>query len=66
MIKMNVNYKKRISAVSKQEKFDVKSFKGQYSVNYGKLKKIREKINQHLKLKEHIYFIRDSIMRKKI
>ena len=63
---MNVNYKKRISAVSKQEKFDVKSFKGQYSVNYGKLKKIREKINQHLKLKEHIYFIRDSIMRKKI
>ena len=36
---MNVNYPRKISAVSKEAKFDVKTFKGQYSKKPGKNKK---------------------------
>lgn len=63
---MNVAYKKKISAVSKQAKFDVNGFKGQYNVNYGKIRKAKEKIKKHLKLNERVNYIFDSLMRKKI
>ena len=63
---MNVEYPKRISAVSKQEKFDVKAFKGQYDVNQSKARKIAGYVKRHLKLKEHTHYICDLVMGKKV
>lgn len=58
---MNVNYPRKISAVSKEAKFDVKTFKGQYSKKENKLKKSLGKIKRTLMLKEHLLFILDMI-----
>lgn len=58
---MNVNYPRKISAVSKEAKFDVKTFKGQYSKKENKLKKSLGKIKRILMLKEHLLFILDMI-----
>ncbi len=63
---MKVDYFKRISAVSKQDKFNVKEFKGQYSVNQSKVRKMIGNVKRKLKLKERLYFVYFLIIGKKI
>lgn len=63
---INVAYEKRISAVSKQDKFDVKKFKGQYKCENNISKKIVIKIKKTLCLKEKCLFLKDSILHKTI
>ena len=63
---MNVTYDKKISAVSKQDKFDVKSFKGQYEYKSNILKKFLGKIKRLLCLKERCLFLRDTVLHKTI
>ena len=63
---IEVTYNRKLSAVSKQAKFDVKSFKGQYSVKRSGLRRCLGTIKSKLKLKERFLFIRDTIMFKKI
>lgn len=58
---MNVSYPKKISAVSKEEKFDVKSFKGQYSTKQSSVKKILGSFKRKLLLKERILFLYDTV-----
>lgn len=63
---MQVNYEKKISAISKQSKFDVKSFKGIYEVRHSRLRTILGTIKRKLKLKERLLLLKDTIMHKKI
>lgn len=63
---MPANYEKKIFAVSKQSKFDVKSFKGNYEVKHGRLRTILGAIKRKLKLKERLLILKDVIMHKKI
>lgn len=59
---MNVSYKKKISAVSKQAKFDVNSFKGQnHSVKRGPLRSKLGKIKRKVKLRERTLYLIDTI-----
>ena len=62
---MPANYEKKIFAVSKQSKFDVKSFKGNYEVKHGRLRTILGAIKRKLKLKERLLILKDVIMHKK-
>lgn len=63
---MNVSYKKRISAVSKQAKFDVKSFKGQYNQKKNILVRIYNKLKKKFYIKEMFLFIIDTILNRKV
>lgn len=63
---MNVGYDKKISAVSKQAKFDVNTFKGQYEQKRGLLRKVLGSIKRQIKIKERVMFMRDTILNKKI
>lgn len=63
---MRVQYPQKISAVSKEAKFDVKTFKGQYAHKQSALRKILGKIKRKVMLKEHILFAIDTIMQKHI
>ncbi len=63
---MKVKYKKKISAVSKQAKFDVKSFKGQYDKKSNAIRKVCGKIKRKVKLKEHLLYLRDALLGEKI
>ena len=59
---MNVSYEKKISAVDKQAKFDVKSFKGQnHIVKKSQLRSTLGKIKRRVKLKEHTLYLIDTI-----
>ena len=60
---MNVSYKKKISAVSKQEKFDVKSFKGQnHTMKQSPLRRTFGKIKRMVKFKERTLYLVDTII----
>ncbi len=63
---MHVDYQKKFSAVSKQAKFDVKSFKGQYTIKKNIVKKSIDKIKKTILFKEHICYIKDLLLRKQI
>ena len=63
---MNVTYTRRISGVSKQAKFDVKTFKGQYNKEQNMLTKACDKIKKESYIKEKFCFIIDAIMNKKV
>lgn len=63
---MQVEYRSKIAAVSKQAKFDVKTFKGQYVEKHNRLRIVLGKIKRDLMIKEHVLRIRDYIFRKKI
>lgn len=63
---MNVSYEKKIYAVSKQEKFDVKTFKGNYEHKSNKVRKKLGKIKRELGIKEHFFWLYDSILNKRI
>lgn len=63
---MNVDYTKKISTVSKQAKFDVKSFKGQYDIKRPFVLKAINKIKRSIKLKEIVLFLSDTILLKTV
>lgn len=63
---MKVNYRPKISAVSKQAKFDVKSFKGQYDKKRSFMVKAIEKMKRTVKLSEIAHFIIDTMLNKKV
>lgn len=63
---MNVTYEAKLSAVSKQEKFDVKTFKGNYENNKNVIFSLYEKIKGKLMIKEHFGYLKDFILGKKI
>lgn len=58
---MEVSYPKKIYAVSKQAKFDVKSFKGQYSKRQSSVRKYWGGLKSKLLLEERFMHLIDSI-----
>ena len=58
---MNVSYPRKISAVSKEAKFDVKSFKGQYSTKQNIIRKTFGNFKRKLLLKERLLFVYDIV-----
>ncbi len=58
---MNVDYPRKISAVSKEAKFDVKTFKGQYLKKENMIKKILVILKHKVLLKERVLFLRDTL-----
>lgn len=58
---MKVDYPKKISAVSKEAKFDVKSFKGQYARNRNSIRKYLGILKRELMIKERFLFLVDFI-----
>lgn len=58
---MEVSYPKKIYAVSKQAKFDVKTFKGQYSKRQNVLRKYLGILKRKLLLKERFMYLIDTI-----
>lgn len=63
---MSVEYPKKIYAVSKQEKFDIKSFKGHYDVPQNNIRHFLGTIKRKLMIKERILYLFDSIFGYKI
>lgn len=63
---MNVNYSKKIYAVSKEDKFDIRAFKGQYIIKQNRIERIICKLRKKLMLKEYIFFIYDFVTMKKV
>ena len=63
---LNVTYERKLSAVSKQSKFDVKTFKGQYDKKPITTKRIIKKFNDITKLKQTVLFLFDTLTLKKI
>lgn len=63
---MNVQYSKKISAVSKQAKFDVKTFKGQNTKRNNLFIKFINKLKNFFNLKEILLFLRDYLLNKKV
>lgn len=63
---LNVTYERKLSAVSKQSKFDVKTFKGQYDKKPITAKRIIKKFNDITKLKQTVLFLFDTLTLKKI
>ena len=61
---MNVCYKRKISGVSKQAKFDVRTFKGQYDYNKHGCMLYISKIKIYITVR--LYFVRDMILRRKV
>lgn len=58
---MEVSYPKKIYAVSKQAKFDIKSFKGQYSKRQNVVRKSLGILKSKLLLKERFMYFIDTI-----
>lgn len=58
---MEVSYPKKIYAVSKQAKFDVKSFKGQYAKRQSSVRKSLGVLKRKLLLKERFMYLIDVI-----
>ena len=58
---MEVSYSKKIYAVSKQAKFDVKSFKGQYANRQSSVRKSLGVLKRKLLLKERFMYLIDVI-----
>lgn len=63
---MNVTYAKKISAVSKEAKFDVNTFKGQYKNQSSSLRTFMGKIKREVMLKEHVLYFIDYIKCSKL
>lgn len=63
---MNVSYEKKISGVSKQAKFDVKTFKGQYDIKKNSLFKIWNKLLNIIILKERFFYLKDFLLNRKV
>lgn len=63
---MDVDYPRKISAVSKEEKFDVKLFKGQYTKKQNVIRKILSRLKRKLLLKERVLFLFDVFRRAHI
>lgn len=63
---MKVNYAKKIYAVSKQDKFDINTFKGNKEKEYSITKKICKKMISILNIKGRCCFIKDVILQKTI
>lgn len=63
---LKVSYERKISAVSKQSKFDVKTFKGQYDKKPITLKRIINKFNSITLIKPMFMYIFDTITFRKI
>lgn len=63
---MKVDYPRKISAVGKEDKFDVKSFKGQYIREHSKIRIMIGGIKRKLLLKEHCFYFFDYITRKEV
>ena len=63
---MNVTYAKKISAVNKEAKFDVNTFKGQYKKQSSSLRTFVGKIKRELILKEHVLYFIDCIKCSKL
>ena len=59
---MGVNYQKKIYAVSKEAKFDVKSFKGQDLIKHSCLRRLVGKIKRKMLIKERIMYLIDSLI----
>ena len=59
---MEVSYPKKIYAVSKQAKFDVKSFKGQYAKRQSSVRKSLGVLKRKLLLKERFMYLIDVIL----
>jgi hypothetical protein len=62
---LKVSYSKKISSVSKQVKFDVKTFKGYYAKEMTISQKLRNKFDS-LHLSGWLKYFRDSIINKKV
>lgn len=58
---MDVSYPRKISAVSKEAKFDVKSFKGQYFAQQSVARKMLGNIKRKVLLKERFMLLYDTI-----
>lgn len=63
---INAKYDKKILAVSKQNKFDVNTFKGNYKQKNNIVKRILGKIKRKICIKEHYFLLRDTILNKTI
>lgn len=63
---MQVKYSKKISAVSKETRFDVRTFKGQYVKDHNRLRLMLSKIKRKVLLREHILLIADVIKHNRI
>lgn len=63
---MKVDYNRKISAVSKEAKFDVKKFKGQYTQQHSILKSALVSIKHKIMLKEYMYYILDFLKQSRI
>lgn len=63
---MNVDYQKKMSAVSKEAKFDVKRFKGQHENKSSSIKSTLGTIKRKIMIKEHILYIANWIRHKQI
>ena len=62
----NINYESKIYAVSKQEKFDVKTFKGHYEKRRGKILKLLAAIYRQINFKGRCFKLRDYILRRDV
>lgn len=58
---MNVDYARKISAVSKEAKFDVKTFKGQYVNKQSTLKRVLGSFKRKILIKERFMFFFDTL-----
>ena len=63
---MNVDYDKKISAVSKQAKFDVKTFKGHYEVKRNPLRRFLGSVKRSMLVKEKLHYFFDKVVNKHI
>lgn len=63
---MNVDYEKKISAVSKQAKFDVKTFKGHYEVKRNPLKRFLGSVKRSMLVKEKLHYCFDKAVNKHV
>ena len=62
----DLNVEKKIAGVSKQDKFDVKSFKGQYDINESTFLIRLKKVVKTIINKNNLFLIRDNILHKDI
>lgn len=63
---IDVRYARKISAVSKEEKFDVNTFKGQYKNQSSLLRKYMGRIKRWVRIKEHLLYFVDCVRCRKL
>lgn len=61
---MEVSYEAKIAAVSKQAKFDVRTFKGQNEKKSSSLRTMLGKLKRTLMLKERMFWLLDTLLQK--